>query len=166
MALIMLLDAIQDFLEDKLKNVQFLVKPDEDDDETPAVRGVRIFQQRMPNPDDPTPYIPCVLLQMMNGEDKRLEDGQEESRTVVRFIVTLYDPDPEEGAKALSNLISTMRYEMEQAGVVGGRYELMRPMQYQFIVDNTLPYHLAEMMTEWRIPSVERVVPELSLDNW
>lgn len=162
----MLLDAIQEFLEDKLKNVQLLVKPNEDDDEAPTVRGVRIFHQRMPNPEDTSPYIPYILLQMLNGEDKRLEDGQEESKTAVRFVVTLYDPDPEEGAKALSNLISTMRYEMEQAGVVGGRYELMRPVQYQFYVENTLPYHLAEMMTEWRIPNVERVVPELRFDDW
>lgn len=162
----MLLDAIQDFLEEKLKNVQLLVKPDEDDDEKASVRGVRIFQQRMPNPEDTRMYVPYILLQMMNGKDKRTESGQEESEAVVRFVVTLYDPDPEEGAKALSNLISTIRYEMERAGVVGGRYEIQRPMEYQFIVENTLPYHLAEIKSIWKIPSIERDAAEFGFDDW
>ena len=84
------------------------------------------------------------------------------------MIITIYEPDPVEGSKAISNLISRIREELEKKGNVGGKnglqYQLLRPFKFEFDVDNTLPYHLAEIVSLWSVPSVRS--PNYDFEDW
>lgn len=157
-----LLETLKDFIQDDLKELQFKVKQEEWASSVPLERAIRVYTHMTPTPSDNTEYVPYILLQFVKGSDD--EDGETkrpESTVTVRGYIALYDRDAQEGQLALLNILEKLRLDLLSRGVIGGKYELLKPFEYRFYDDIVLPYHEAEFSMNWRIQPVKRIIPEL-----
>ncbi|MCD8052256.1 MAG: hypothetical protein LUE89_11370 [Clostridiales bacterium] len=156
-----LLDALQIFVKDSLKEMQLPVSQEGPGDD-PMTRPIEVYKQRLDDPTNAREKIPYILLQILNGEDTRDSNTREpEASVTVRAIIAIYERDPSEGALALINIVEKLRMDLLRTGVIGGAYEILEPFEYLFYPEDTIPYHVAELSTTWRIGTVERVVPAL-----
>ncbi|MCD7918640.1 MAG: hypothetical protein LUG45_00895 [Clostridiales bacterium] len=157
-----LLDALADFTEDALKDIQLPVKQEGHDEERFTTRAVKCYKQRMPEPDDAEQRCPYILLQLLNGSDDRDNTTSiQENEAVIRMVISTYDRDREQGSLAVLTIVERLRFLLLKTGVLAERYELLTPLEFQIYPDDTGPYCLAEMNTVWRIPAVERNLPFL-----
>ena len=155
-----LLDALEAFIKNELRELTLPVKSEEWNNE-PLFRGIEVYKQKMPRPVDVEERIPYILLQLLNGVDD-IKDGRDENTVNVRIIITIYDEDPESGALITETIVERLRVGLQQAGAIGKYFELQKPFEYIFYPDDTEqynPYHLAEISTKWKIPPVERKLP-------
>lgn len=173
-----LVEELAKYCEDDLKDIWLPTKPldedgyDEDDfsfdektgtpDERKApYRPIRAYTHAIPPGADPDSRIPYVLVQLLGGEDK--EDrraGRTESIAEVRMILALYDEDTKEGRRAVINIISKLRNDLQSKGVLGC-YEITEPFRFQVLSDDTGLYHIGEIATVWKIPGIQRDIPYL-----
>lgn len=166
MSLRRLLDSLAEFIREDLKSMELPVK-DTEFSETVGKRSPEVYRQRMPSASDAEEAVPYILLQMLNGADKRSAGTGERSSTAeIRAIVVTYEQDPEEGALSLINIIERLRQDLETVKVIGGSYKLIEPFEWLFYEDDTMPYHIAEFHTVWEIPTVEPFVPGLHDLKW
>lgn len=161
MGLVNLMETVRNFIEDDLKEIRLKVKQAEWNDQ-PLERAVKVFAYMTPNPSDNKEIVPYILLQMIKGEDgEDAETSVLESTATIRGYVALFDWEAEEGQRALLNIIEKLRLDLLSRGVIGGKYELLKPFEYRFYDDMTMPYHEAEFIMNWRIQPVKRIIPEL-----
>ena len=149
-----LMDDLQEFIQETLKDYRLNVKQ-EGWDGQPQMRDAKVWQMVMPEPDEETERVPYILLQLLNGSDKRNERGQMESRANVRIIIEIYNSDRLEGRLQVLRIVQKLRYEIQRAGVIGKMFKIGN-LEYLFYPDDTQGYHAGEMSTDWIIPPVER----------
>lgn len=154
-----LLDDLQEFIQETLKNYRLDVKQ-EGWNNQPLERDVEVSQMIMPDPDEEHERIPYILLQLLNGSDKRNERGQMESKANVRIVIAIYNPDKLEGRLQVLRIIQKIRYEIHKAGVIGKMFKIGN-LEYLIYPDDTQSYHMGEMSTDWTIPPVERDLTRL-----
>lgn len=160
-----LLDALEAAVKAELGTMQLPVKQEGWDDQ-PLSRDVEIFKQKVPPVTDVEQKIPYILLQIVNGVDDVDSNGKNENTVSVRMVITIYDEDPDQGRLAAQNIVERLRVGLQRRGVIGKRFELTKPFEYAFYVDDTAlynPYHQAEIMTKWKIPPVKR---QMSPYDW
>lgn len=157
-----LLDNLQGFIENELKEFRLPVKRDGTWKHEPVCRSVEVSQMVMPEPDEDHERVPYILLQLLNGKDERNKYGQMECVVSVRVIVTLFNRDKREGRMQLLYIIQRLRKAFLLAGVIGGCFELRWPLEYLIYPDDAESYHLGEMATSWSAPGMERDIPWLS----
>lgn len=154
-----LIDSIASLTGKTLADMQLPVKPDSIDG-TREYRSIEVHEFGLRDQDD-RPYIPYILLQPLNGKDSRNKTTRaKESSANVRFVITTYSENERDGMLTLTNIINRLRVALEQAEVIDGKYQLDE-LEWLTIPDNTEKYYLAEIMTKWSIPAIERRVPEL-----
>lgn len=149
-----LLDDLQAFIQEILKDYPLFVKQEGWEDQ-PLTRDAEVQQMIMPEPSEEHERVPYILLQLINGSDKREQNGQLVSRTAVRIVIAIYNKDKLEGRLQLLRIVQKIRYELSRAGVIGKMFEL-DGLEYLIYPDDTEWYHMGEMSTEWKIPPVER----------
>ena len=149
-----LLDDLQEFIQETLKGYRLNVKQ-EGWENQPLERELSVSQMIMPDPDEENERIPYILLQLLNGSDKRNERGQMESRANVRIVIAIHNPDKLEGRLQVLRIIQKIRYEIHRAGVIGQMFTIGN-LEYLIYPDDTQSYHMGEMSTDWAIPPVER----------
>lgn len=156
-----LLDALADFIKTSLMEMRLPVKQ-EGWEGQPKNRAIEVYKQRMPSASDAKEKVPYILLQMLNGsDDYQKSTGEWTNKVAIRVIITTFDWDPEQGALSLLNIVEKLRFDIEKAGVIGKRFELLEPFEFLIYPDDTMPYHVAELSTVWSIPAVEREIPGL-----
>jgi hypothetical protein len=156
---IILLDALQEFISEKTKDIVLPVRVREEDEEE-IERAAGVYKMGLPKADDIQQKVPYILLKLLNGVDDKKAGEPEESTCKIRVIFTTYSDNGEEGPLALLNLILRVRSELEKSVIVGGRFVLQKPLEYIVYQDTTQPYYMGEMMTNWSIPTIEREVVE------
>lgn len=149
-----LLDDLQEFIQEVLKDYRLYVKQ-EGWDGQPPTRDMEVWQMTAPDPDEERERIPYIVLQLLNGADKRNERGQMESKANVRLIIVIYNPDKLEGRLQIVRIIQKIRYEIWRAGVIGRMFQIIN-LEYLIYPDDMQSYHMGELSTEWTIPPVER----------
>ena len=149
-----LLDDLQEFIQETLKDYRLHVKQ-EGWEGQPLTRDVEVSQMIMPDPDEEHEAVPYILLQLLNGSDKRNQRGRMESKTNVRIIIVIYNPNKLEGRLQILRIIQKIRYEIHRAGVIGKMFGI-DSLEYLIYPDDQQSYHMGEMSTEWTIPPVER----------
>ena len=149
-----LLDDLQEFIQQTLRNYRLFVKQEGWQDQ-PQMRDAEVSQMIMPDADEEHERVPYVLLQLINGSDKKRKDGTMESKTEVRIVIVLYNQDKLSGRLQVLRIIQKIRYELWSAGVIGKMFTL-EGLEYLIYPDDTNWYHMGELSTEWAIPAVER----------
>ena len=155
-----LLDALREFLEERLKDYRLPVKQ-EGWNNQPIYRPVEVQSLYMDDPDEDHERIPYILLQPLNGKDERTDNGQMDGRVNVRIVITIFNENLREGRAQILHIIQTIRRELIRAGVVGKSFDLKWPLEWLIYPDDTGNYHMGEMSTTWGVPTEERSVPEL-----
>ena len=149
-----LLDDLQEFIQQILSNYRLFVKQDGWQDQ-PQMRDAEVSQMIMPDPDEEHERVPYVLLQLINGSDKKRNDGTMESRVEVRIVIVLYNQDKPAGRLQVLRVVQKIRYELWRAGEIGKMFTL-EGLEYLIYPDDTNWYHMGELSTEWAVPAVER----------
>jgi hypothetical protein len=159
-----LMDALQGFLQEKLKEYRLPVKNSKRGD-VPPYRPIRVGQMVMDDPDEDDESVPHLLLQPLNGKDQRGEDGQLGGKVSIRIVITIFNRNKLEGRLQLMHIIQTIRRELESVMVVGKSFELLWPFEWLIYPDDMECYHMGEISTVWSVPTIERQVPQVG-SNW
>jgi hypothetical protein len=131
-----LLDALETFLHDHLKEYQLKVKQEGWSDQ-PARRPIRIYKQTTPIPNDDEPMIPLIQMQVITGEDSWSQSKKiETSQVNVRLTIFI-----------------KIRFDLKREKVIDG-YSMDTELEFLIYPDNTDGDHIAELSTTWNIPVV------------
>ena len=149
-----LLDDLEKFIRDALRNYPLYVKQGRHNGPAPT-RDAEVVQMVMPEPDEEDEGIPYILLQLLNGSDKRNQYGRMESKANVRIVIVIYNPDRLEGRLQILRIVQKIRYEIFRAGIIGEMFGIDK-LEYLIYPDDTQSYHMGELSTDWTIPPVER----------
>lgn len=149
-----LLDNLQDFIKETMKGYSLFVKQEGWNDQ-PLTREAEVSQMIMPDADEEHERIPYILLQMLNGSDKRDNSGRMVSKVNVRIVIAIYNKDKLEGRLQLLRIVQKIRFELWNAGVIGKTFTLDN-LEFLLYPDDTEWYHMGEMSTDWIIPPVQR----------
>lgn len=110
---------------------------------------------RLPKKEDQTGKVPYILLQFLTGKDGGAQEG---STCRIRIVVATYAENDSEGAYDVLNVLLRIRSELQKTGIIGGYFALEKPFEYLVYPDNTQPYFLGEIITNWSIPEIKREV--------
>ena len=167
MTAVVLLDVLQEFVEEKTKNIILSVRPEKGGTVKgkPGKRAAEVHKMRLPDKDAETKRVPYILLQYLTGKDGQDEGEPPESTGRVRIIVATYSEDGGEGATDVLNVVTRIRVELLKAGEVGQQFLLRKPVEHIIYPDDTNPYFMGELMTVWEMPYIERETNALQFDE-
>ena len=98
------------------------------------------------------------LRLIFNGEDTQKPGELTDSSAEVRSLFCVYGEDDQEGALRLLTTVEHFRQELLMHGVIGKQFalDLSQKLSTLYYTDNTAPYFCAEVVSVWKIPSVNR----------
>ena len=107
--------------------------------------------------------IPYVLLQFLTSKDEQEPGEYPESSCKIRIVAATYSEDKAEGSLCLLNLLTRIRLAFLRDGSI----QLIMPLEMIIYPDNTAPYYLGEIMSEWTLPTIntECGIPGPYLEN-
>lgn len=155
---IILLERLEEFVKEATKDIKLQVRVRGRDGTEEKERAADVYKMNLPTKEDELQKIPYILLQFLTGKDDKPEDEEDESLCQVRIVVATYSEDGGQGAYDVLNVLLRIRTELERAGVIGQQFVLRKPLEYIVYPDNTRPYYLGEMITNWSIPTIKREV--------
>ncbi len=156
---IFLLDELKTFTKEAVKDIVLEVKTRRETEGTKK-RMADVYKMNLPTKDEQIQKIPYILLQVINGKDSKESGQPEESICTVRFVFAVFSEDAGKGAYDVLNLILRLRSELEKTGIIGEQFTLKKPLEWIVYPDNTPPYYLGEMITTWKLPTIEQQVAE------
>lgn len=124
------------------------------------VRAPEIFRMRLPDGNAARKKAPYILHQLLTFRDAQPEGERTEGYAVVRSIVCVYCDDEQEGGLLLLGLMERLRVALLQTSVLAGRFSLDRTAGLEGLIypEASAPYYAGELVTNWKIPSIERKV--------
>ena len=104
------------------------------------------------------PKAPYILHQIVTGEDEQKPGEPTDSSVEVRSLFCVYGEDDQEGALRLLTTVEHFRQELLMHGVIAKQFalDLSQKLSTLYYTDNTAPYFCAELVSVWKIPSVNR----------
>lgn len=156
-----LLDAIADFTSETMKEVVLPVRV-QSEDETETERPPFVYRMRLPDAASATKRAPYILHQLITGDDEQEPGNPRESYAQIRSLFCVYGEDDQEGALRLLAVTEHFRVALLKQSVLAHQFflDLTEKLSTMFYTDSTAPYFCAEMISTWKIPSIEReVVP-------
>ena len=153
---IILMECLEKFVKEKTAGImlQARIRGQVPGDE--KQRAAEVYKMQLPTKEDSVQRIPYILLQFLTGADGAQGEGPLGASCQVRIVVGTYSEDAGLGSYDVLNVLSRLRSELLMAGVVGDRFELMKPLEYMVYPDSTQPYSFGEMITNWRMPEIRR----------
>lgn len=157
---VILLDCLKDFTENAIKDILLPVKV-QNENECKREKCADVYKMRLPDSKSSAKKAPYIIHTVLTGADEQKEGSFDYSQTVIRSIFCVYHPDEQEGALALLNLMERLRVELLRERVIGKQFELdiknakLETLIYPDITE-TAPYYLGEMVSCWKMPSIQR----------
>ena len=148
-----LLDALKAYIEREIKDLILPTRVDRRKGETPE-RPAEVHTMALPTKKAEVERIPYVLLQFLTGKDEQEPGEYPESSCKVRIVAATYSEDKAEGSLCLLNLLTRIRTAFLRDGSIQDRYLLKMPLEMIIYPDNTAPYYLGEIMSEWTLPTI------------
>ena len=126
----------------------------------PTCREADIYLMRLNDSKSAFKKAPYIIHQLITGRDIQPEGQPVRSSVQVRSIFCVYSDDEQEGGLMLLGLAERVRIYLLRHTVIGERYQLDLEQGADFIAypDDTAPYFAGEMVTTWKIPTIEREV--------
>lgn len=164
MTRVFLLESLRVRMEQDTKDLIMPTKPQKGDTEE-IKRAAEIWSGRLPDTQSATKKAPYVLNSILTSRFFQNPGEEPESHVTVRSVFCVYNPDENEGALMLLNLMDRIRISFQKNPIVDGRYELIMSgdgINDLVYPDSPVPFYMGEMITEWQMPPVEReVIPWL-----
>ena len=154
-----LLERLKEVTQDAIKDLILPVRIQREGEDQ-SYRSADVYLMRLPDSKSATKKAPYIIHQLITGRDMQ-EEGQRVTSTVhVRSIFCVYSDDEQEGGLMLLGLMERLRIKLLKQVVIGERYQLDLTQAAEALIypDDTAPYFAGEMVTTWKIPSIEREV--------
>lgn len=159
---VFLLESLKARMEADTRELIMPTKPQKGDAEAIS-RPAEVWNGRLPDMSSTTKKAPYILNTVLTSSFTQ-QPGQEPKDLVsVRSVFCIYHPDEHEGALMLLNLMDRVRISLQKNPDLDGKYELNMADDgiSDFVYpDDTAPFYMAEMITEWKMPPVEREVQQ------
>lgn len=158
---VILLEAIKVRQTEDLKNLLMPAVPTKKNP-TPEDRAVEIFKGKTPDKNSETEKAPYIVNSVLNSTFFRNPGEEPTSLVTVRSTLCVYNKDNEEGTLMLLNLLERLRISYTKNPIVDGVFECLfdeeHPIQDLVYPDETMPFFMADQVTVWSLPPVEREV--------
>ncbi|WP_409969613.1 hypothetical protein RFF05_06785 [Bengtsoniella intestinalis] len=154
-----LLETLKDFSNEVLKDIILPVKVQKDGSQ-PAPRCMNVYLMRVPDSNAAKELAPYTIHQAITSKHEQPQGDRVSTSVVVRSIFSVYDPDEQEGALALLNVMERLRINLLKTVVIGRQFTLDLEVGIETLIypNDTAPYYAGEMITSWKLPRVEREV--------
>ena len=151
--------ALKTFTETAISELIMPVRMQKGDEEQ-SYRAADVYLMRLPDSTSATKKAPYVLHQLITAKDEQPSGQNPKASAVVRSICCVYSDDEQEGGLMLLNLMERIRIALLRTTIIGNRYQLDMEAGVECLVypDDTAPYFVGEMVTNWKLPSIEREV--------
>ena len=164
MTKVILLEALKKFTLEATKDIVMPVEPQEEDEGQPAPRPAQVFGMNLPDGASYQREAPYILHQIINSKDVH-PPGQIQpiGTAIIRSVFCVYHEDGQEGGLLLLNLMERMRIALMKQVVIGGQFtlDLSEGLDALFYTEKTAPFFGGEMISQWRMKSIER-----ELNQW
>lgn len=156
---VILLHRLKDFTLDATKDLLMPVKIQSEND-TKKERTAEVHLMRLPDSKSAQKKAPYILHQFITGADQQNPGSRDTSTATVRSIFCVYSDNEEEGGMILLNLMERLRIALLKQRVIGDQFTLDLEAKLEALCypDDTAPYFCGEMVSVWKLPSVEREV--------
>ncbi len=157
---IILLERLKEFTEDATRGLLLPVARQRSDTSPPDPRAANVYRMRLPDGKAADKKVPYILHQLITRKDSQIPGKLPTATVTVRSIFCVYHSDEQEGGLALLNLMERLRIALWQKGVLGKQFILDREQGLESLIypEDTATYYNGEMISVWKIPSVERMV--------
>ncbi len=166
MTKVILLEQLSEFMKEAVRELLLPVQPTEEVPE-PRPRAAEVYFPCLPDLRDYESKTPFITNEIVTGKDRVETETpgvrRPRSTTVVRTCFCVYHRNEQEGKLALLNLMERLRIALEEQVVVGRQFTLdldagVETLVYPVNPGQTAvrPYYLGEMITTWRLPTIER----------
>lgn len=154
-----LLERLKEVTQDAIKDLILPVRI-QHEGEDQSYRSADVYLMRLPDSKSATKKAPYIIHQLITGRDVQKEGQRVTSTVQVRSIFCVYSDDEQEGGLMLLGLMERLRIKLLKQVVIGERYQLDLTQAAEVLIypDDTAPYFAGEMVTTWKIPSIEREV--------
>lgn len=158
---VMLLEALKVRQTEDLKDLLMPAVPTKKNPE-PGIRPVQIFQGKTPDKNSETEKAPYIVNAILNSTFYRNPGEEPTSLVTVRSTLCVYNKDNEEGAMMLLNLLERLRISYTMNPILDKTFQCLfdkeNPIQDLVYPDETMPFFMADQVTVWSLPPVEREV--------
>lgn len=160
MTMLILLDRLTDFTRDAVKDLLLPVRQQENDAEAPAMRAAEVYKMRLPDSGSAKKKAPYIIHQVVTTNDLQPQGERIHATAKLRTVFCVYSPNEEEGSLMLLNLMERLRIALLKQVVIGHQFTLdtTAGLERLMYLDDTAPYYIGEMATEWILPPVQREV--------
>jgi len=154
-----LLERLKEVTQDAIKDLILPVRIQREGEDQ-SYRSADVYLMRLPDSKSATKKAPYIIHQLITGRDMQEEGQRVTSTAQVRSIFCVYSDDEQEGGLMLLGLMERLRIKLLKQVVIGERYQLDLKQAAEALIypDDTAPYFAGEMVTTWKIPSIEREV--------
>lgn len=158
MTKIKLLRELQMFTALELKDLLLPVSYQATDKEKPEMKPPQVYICRLPDGRQATKKAPYVLHQVVTWKDQRPQGSHIDCSAVVRSVFCTYNRDEQQGGIDLLEMMERFRVALLRQAVLGRQFHLaledgLEGLIYQ---EDTAPYYIGEMVSDWKVPPVER----------
>ncbi len=156
---VILLNRLKDFTLEVTKDLLMPVKIQSKTD-SKTERTAEVHLMRLPDSKAAHKKAPYVLHQFITGADQQTPGSRDTSTATVRSIFCVYSDNEEEGGMILLNLMERLRIALLRQRVIGDQFTLDLEAKLETLCypDDTAPYFAGEMVSVWKLPTVEREV--------
>ncbi|GKS14786.1 hypothetical protein YDYSY3_57860 [Paenibacillus chitinolyticus] len=108
----------------------------------------------VPPVPDPESEFPYIIIQALDGEDL-----DRNGTAQIKFLLGTKSKD-DDGYLDVIHLIETIRLDLLRTGIIGGRFEIQRPLQWTLFEEQPYPEWIGEIRTTWTTPAIIREVDD------
>lgn len=157
---IMLLEALKVRQQEDLKDLLMPTVPKKD--KPSELRTVEIFKGKLPDRKSETEKAPYIVNAVLNSNFYRNPGEEPTGLCTIRSTVCIYNPNNEEGILMVLNVLERLRISYTRNPIVDGVFECLfdegHAIQDLVYPDETMPFFMADQVTVWKLPPVEREV--------
>ena len=157
---VMLLEALKVRQTEDLKDLRMPTVPKKD--KPSELRPVEIFKGKLPDRKSETEKAPYIVNSVLNSNFYRNPGEEPTSLVTVRSTLCVYNPNNEEGVLMILNLLERLRISYTKNPILDNTFEMLfdeeHPIQDLVYPDETMPFFMADQVTVWSLPPVEREV--------
>jgi hypothetical protein len=147
-----LMQSLKAYCEEKTKDMILVSRVSENGSE-PGERPPRVFIGNLPDKEAESKQAPYILLKLLTTKT-----DDEENIARVRIIIVTFSEDKQENYIQCLNVLGKITTSLLEDVVISNRYSCQKPIETIIYDDDLEVYQIAEAMTIWELPQIQRNV--------
>ncbi|AJK27735.1 hypothetical protein ABNB59_19670 [Paenibacillus larvae] len=148
----LLLIELKQFLENVFEHVGV-----GDDNESLKIHLGWLPQTKAPSPGSgpakqPDSDFPYLIIRALDGVEE-----EDNGKVTIRMLVGVQAKE-ENGYVEILSLIEKTKQALLKTGIIGGKFEIERPVKWKLFEEQPYPEWVGEILTTWTVPAILREV--------